>query len=78
MIDIYTYKTLHASSTLANRNLRADLNKETMARNEPPEGDFVLLVPPTIIGYNLRLKKWGKSGESRGHVSIADCLIQLT
>ena len=60
MIDIDTYKTLHAESTLSRRGLHGDLDKETMAKDEPPDGDVMLVVPPTITGYHLRQKKWGE------------------
>ncbi|KAL9085703.1 MAG: hypothetical protein Q9165_007452 [Trypethelium subeluteriae] len=35
-----------------------DPASELMAKDETPEGDYLLLFPPTIIGYNMRLKKW--------------------
>ena len=60
MIDIQTYKTLHPDSTLAHSQLTSDFPPEVMAQDRPPEGDYLLLFPSSIQGYNLRVKKWGR------------------
>lgn len=59
MVDIETFKVLHPRSSLSESHIRDDLGPEEMASNEPPPGDFLLLFPPTIPGYNMRKKTWG-------------------
>ena len=59
MIDLDTYKTLHSDSSLSKAHLRADIAPEDMAKDSPPEGDSILVIPPSITGYQLRQKKWG-------------------
>ena len=61
MIDIETYKTLHPNGVLAQSRHNSDMKPEVMARDQPPEGETILVFPPSLIGYNLRLKKWGKA-----------------
>jgi hypothetical protein len=53
MIDMSAYKKLHPTSSLEDH-----IGSEKMARDDPPDGDFLLLLPPKIKGYNLRRKKW--------------------
>ena len=60
MIDISAYKKLHPNTAFSTRNFRSDIDHETMLRDEIPKHYTMLVVPPTIIAYHLRLKKWGK------------------
>lgn len=59
MIDIKTYKKLHPASAGAKAPNRDDLGPLVMASDVPPEGVFTLLLPNTIIGFNIQEKKWG-------------------
>lgn len=62
MIDISTYKTLHPESA-SNREdivLEPVIDARAMANDDPPEGDSLLLFPPTFTGFNLRSKRWCK------------------
>ena len=38
--------------------LKDGLTPEVMDNDEPPEGDFVLLLPRSVRGFNLLEKKW--------------------
>jgi hypothetical protein len=59
MIDMATYRKLHSES--GTRELpRDDIGPDAMAQEDPPGDGENLLFPSRIIGYNLRLKKWGK------------------
>ncbi|CAD6448075.1 a56ed3e4-431d-41f8-b4f6-7bb6a024c650 [Sclerotinia trifoliorum] len=58
MIDIETYKKLHPKSAGAKLPNRDDLGPLVMASDIPPEGVFTLLLPSTIIGFNMQEKKW--------------------
>jgi hypothetical protein len=59
MVDFMTYKRMHpreASITEPPTHFR--LSPEDMAKDEPPEGNFVLLLPANVYGFNLLDKKW--------------------
>jgi hypothetical protein len=67
MIDFNTYKQLHSDSnkfkltysSLANPN-RKEMDPVLMECDEPPQGSELFVFPSTIVGYNLRQKKWRK------------------
>lgn len=62
MIDLHTYRSLHKDNHFDNygwkKSLQDELGPEAIARDEPPDGQFELLLPLKIKGYNLRKKKW--------------------
>lgn len=58
MIDIETLQQMHPKEHRASN--RDDLGTEVLAKEDPPMGDdFVLCLPPTIIGFNMQKKEWG-------------------
>lgn len=61
MIDFPTYKQLHPSDpkTVLLGNCE-EILPEQMDLDEPPSAPELFLFPSTIIGFNLRRKKWGK------------------
>lgn len=62
MIDHLTYRSLHKDNQYEGngwkKGLKDELGAEAMARDDPPDDEFELLLPLTIKGYNLRRKKW--------------------
>lgn len=62
MIDHKTYRSLHKDNPFENtrwrEGLKDELGSEAMARDEPPDDQFELLLPLKMKGYNLRRKKW--------------------
>ena len=65
MIDYATYKQLHSDPQTLKKAFphlhvknRQEISAETMELDEPPGLPERLVFPNTIIGYNLRLKKW--------------------
>lgn len=55
---------MHPSGRTTHSQIPHDdhMDEETMACDEPPDdGTFVYLVPPSIYGFELQEKKWGKS-----------------
>ncbi|KAH0565265.1 hypothetical protein GP486_001346 [Trichoglossum hirsutum] len=60
MIDFSTYKKLHSDSPAFKRPRldREEMAPEVIKQDEPPSAPDLFLFPPTIIGYNLRRKKW--------------------
>jgi SpoVK/Ycf46/Vps4 family AAA+-type ATPase len=57
-----TYKRLHpdpdANGYLNNDLRRKTLDERVMAREQPPQEPFSMLMPPRVTGFNLRRKKW--------------------
>lgn len=61
MIDMTTYKKLHPKeNTSTESRTHGGLDASAMSQAAPPDKDFLFLLPLTIIGYNLRRKKWGE------------------
>ncbi|KGO74798.1 ATPase, AAA-type, core [Penicillium italicum] len=60
IIDMKTYNRLHPSSTeyLNDGPRRKTLDDRLMAREQPPQEPFSMLMPPRVTGFNLRRKKW--------------------
>ncbi|KAL9633651.1 MAG: hypothetical protein Q9164_004573 [Protoblastenia rupestris] len=57
MIDPLTYKKLHKKDSRIG-SFRDDLGSARMSAQEPPQDPFILLLPSTINGFNMRNKKW--------------------
>lgn len=60
MVDFNTYRELHSDSAAFRKpyGLGIAMDSKIMERDEPPSQPELYLFPPTIIGYNLRRKKW--------------------
>jgi hypothetical protein len=68
MIDFDTYEQLHSDSNTFKKeywsidNPKCEhMDPAVMSLDEPPSGADINVFPSTIIGYNLRSKKWGMS-----------------
>ena len=61
MVDTATYKEMHDSDE---DPIMSELSDEQLQSDEPPDGDFVLLLPHTIRGYGFHNKKWSKFDSS--------------
>jgi len=57
IVDLETYKKLHpySPSVISGRD---DLGPEMMNSPNPPDKDFLMLLPSEVKGFNLREKKW--------------------
>ncbi len=66
MVDIATYRQLHPDSPKFKKTNpqqkrdRKEMDPQMMKLDEPPPSPDRLVFPSTIIGYNLRQKKWSK------------------
>lgn len=77
MIDMSTYTDLHGDVARPARENQSEtekgsveegtryLGEDEMERSTPPSGPFVLMLPPTIIGFRFHDKKWSKCSISR-------------
>ncbi|KAH6954339.1 P-loop containing nucleoside triphosphate hydrolase protein [Fusarium avenaceum] len=65
MIDFNTYKQLHSESNKLKTTDpspastdRKEMEAKVMESDDPPQGPELFVFPSTIVGFNLRLKKW--------------------
>ncbi|KAL9117302.1 MAG: hypothetical protein Q9187_006162, partial [Circinaria calcarea] len=58
MVDIATYRKMHPKAAVFHRRLRDELGPEKMAQDEPPGGEFLLLLPAHVYGFKMQEKKW--------------------
>ncbi|KAK5991937.1 ATPase family AAA domain-containing 3B-like protein [Cladobotryum mycophilum] len=59
MVDYMTYKQIHTQTTVIINTMHStDMNSEFMKRDEPPSEPEIYVFPNTIIGFDLRRKKW--------------------
>ena len=78
MIDMKTYKMLHAGARENFVGVEAELDSASMASDELPQEPFAFLLPNEIKGYNLRTKKWGKClPRVRDNLVLTPCLVDL-
>jgi SpoVK/Ycf46/Vps4 family AAA+-type ATPase len=62
MIDPSTYTQLHSDEDTSADSLSSkdDLGGDAMASDRPPGGNFLLLSPPTVHGYDVNEHRWRK------------------
>jgi hypothetical protein len=63
MVDLRTYQKMHQQQHLrlsAPQDIDHTLDQEEMDADEPPEGNFIFLLPRTVSGFNMQAKQWGK------------------
>lgn len=63
MIDMETFNALHGEEDEARNQAdtlpwRGDLGQEQLQAEDPPHGNFILLLPPTIKAFRFHDKKW--------------------
>lgn len=59
MVDTATYKRLHGDAKETAAQQSAQKKNQQTEDSGPPKGNAIYLFPPTVIGYNMRVKKWG-------------------
>jgi hypothetical protein len=59
MIDLATFYKMHPEKRPITR-LTDHLGVEASAREKPPGGNFLLLLPANVQGFNMQEKKWGE------------------
>jgi hypothetical protein len=60
MIDASAYTELHSSGDISTPNASAEdnISNSTTSLDEDPAGDFLLLQPPTVFGFDMREHRW--------------------
>jgi len=63
MVDINTLRLMHPESKVFEkvRRLHDHLGPDAAPGKEPPNDEFLLLLPPNIYGFNMQSKVWSKS-----------------
>ncbi|KAF9883981.1 hypothetical protein FE257_002422 [Aspergillus nanangensis] len=56
MIDMFTYREINDVSESPPQ--RDDLGQDAMNSDQPPEDPFLLLLPPSILGFGFHDRKW--------------------
>lgn len=59
MVDYTIFKRMHSQNPIFNEPT-GHLGESAMNSDEPPEGDFLALLPPHVHGFNLHTKAWGE------------------
>ena len=59
MVDIATYKKMHPDAAISRSEMRDDIEVGGMALDQPSNKEYLLLMPPKVLGYNMKEKKWG-------------------
>lgn len=67
MIDMEMYKTLHSDDDKQEDSPKSTqtLAYEILCRDEPPCDNFLLLLPPTLLGFGMHDKKWSELSPQR-------------
>lgn len=63
MIDFSTYKKMHPAK-VSQKPEEREFDDDIMIQENLPAEDVMNLFPSTVAGYNLRLKKWGRSSHA--------------
>lgn len=67
MIDYHIFRSMHPYNKMFD-NQTDDLGAEPMAKMEPPDDDFLAMMPPRIHAFDLANKAWSTSSLSfNGH-----------
>ena len=59
MVDMNMYWEMHPEES-SSRSTGDDLGQDAMTKEQPPDEDFLFLMPPTITGFGLHDKVWSK------------------
>lgn len=59
MIDMRTYQEMHQNEPEPNPHV----GEARPMTAEKPDKTFLLLLPPTVLGFGLHDKKWSKSAQ---------------
>ena len=60
MVDFNTYRKMHSSAAVFKHKAKSSdiLPLDAMEKDEPPDDQFLLLLPANVWGFSLQDKKW--------------------
>jgi len=61
MIDYTVYRRLYPAKDIFVDHSDKRLSEEAMDQPEPPEGDFVILLPAQVHAFDFATKEWSES-----------------
>lgn len=59
MVDYAMLRRMYPDKTIFS-NATDDLGEEAMNKIEPPDDDFLAMLPPHIYGFDIDSKTWSK------------------
>lgn len=59
MVDYAMFRRIYPSKSIF-ANAADDLGEEAMNKAEPPDDDFLAMLPPYIYGFDIDSKTWSK------------------
>ena len=74
MIDINAYQTMH-KHRLGKKEEENALSSEAMDNDQPPDGDFALILPSNIYGFHMQDKKWGSRSKKAAILHVTGLTI---
>lgn len=63
MVDYAMYRRMYPNKSIFDDNTD-DLGEQAMNKTEPPDDDFLALLPPYILGFDIDSKTWSKHRNS--------------
>lgn len=69
MVDYNIFKRMHPHNPQFSTETD-DLGSEAMSKNEPPDDQFLALLPPEMHAFDLAAKTWGKASKRAAAHSI--------
>lgn len=65
MVDLRTYQKMHQKGQPLRESYEYPsdetlISQEEMEAEDPPEGNFIFLLPRTVSGFNTQAKQWGE------------------
>lgn len=61
MVDYAMLRRIYPDKTIF-KTTTDDLGEEAMNKTEPPDDDFLAMLPPYIYGFDIDSKTWSKYG----------------
>lgn len=61
MVDYAMFRRIYPNKAIFDNNTD-DLGEEAMNETEPPDDDFLAMLPPYIYGFDIDSKTWSKYG----------------
>lgn len=59
MVDYAMFRRIYPNKSIFDDNTD-DLGEEAMNKTEPPDDDFLAMLPPYIYGFDIDSKTWSK------------------
>ncbi|CAG8984024.1 hypothetical protein HYALB_00002964 [Hymenoscyphus albidus] len=78
MVDLRTYQKMHQGQPIRQSFEYArdeKVSQEEMDAEDPPEGNFIFLLPQTVSGFNMQAKQWGRISDVKWNKAAFESLV---